>query len=217
MGTPSGSTRMSLQVVDVESVKRRLRFDYLGARSDPTSRVLDGYVSLLAHFQKQPLIVRDLIQDSANWIHRQFRLRWCMIGLRGPDGLYRYEVEAGMRPDAWSSQKARVYKYTDFAPAAQNYTAGEISKLSRVYLEEENQLQNADEAVVNRPALLRARRKADDETLEADFIDTLIIGPRNELLGWIEYSGTLTGKFPDPMTIRYIEGISAIISAAIKP
>jgi len=206
---------MSLQVVDVESVKRRMRFDYLGARSDPTSRVLDGYASILAHFQKQPLIVRDMAQDTANWIHRQFRLRWCMIGLRGPDGSYRYEVEAGMRPEAWAKQKTKIYKHTDFAPSAQNYIAGEISKLSRVYLEEENQLSGQDEGVVNRPALLRARRKADDETLEADFIDTLILGHRDELLGWIEYSGTLTGKFPDPMTIRFIEGISTILAAAI--
>ncbi len=206
---------MSVQVVDVESVKRRLRFDYLGARSDPTSRVLDGYVSLLGHLQKQPIVVRDLIQDTSTWIHRQFRLRWCMIGLRGPDGVYRYEVEAGMRPDAWTRQKTKHYKQSDFAPSAQNYTAGEISKLSRVYLEEENELYKEDEGVVNRPALLRARRKADDETLEADFIDTLIYGPRDDLLGWIEYSGTLTGKFPDPMTIRFIEAISAIIAAAI--
>lgn len=206
---------MPLQVVDVESVKRRLRFDYLSARSDPTSRVLDGYVSLLAHFQKQPLVVREMIQDTANWVHRQFRLRWCMIGLRGPDGVYRYEVEAGMRPEAWAKQKAKLYKYADFAASAQNYKAGEISKLSRVYLEEENQLAGGDEGVVNRPALLRSRRKADDETLEADFIDTLIFGPKDDLLGWIEYSGTLTGKFPDPMTIRYIEAISPMVAAAI--
>ena len=206
---------MSLQVADVESVKRRLRFDYLGARSDPTSRVLDGYVALLSHFHKEPMVVRELIQDTANWIHRQFRLRWCMVGLRGSDGMYRYEVEAGMRPEAWTRQKSKVYKYTDFAPAAQNYTAGEISKLSRVYLEEENQLYKDDEAVVNRPALLRGRRKADDETLEADFIDTLIFGPKDELLGWIEYSGTLTGKFPEAMTIRYIEAIASIVSAAM--
>ena len=192
-----------------------MRFDYLGARSDPTSRVLDGYVSLLAHFHKQPLIVRDLIQDTANWVHRQFRLRWCMIGLRGPDGVYRYEVEAGMRPEAWARQKTKLYKSTDFAASAQNYKAGEISKISRVYLEEENQLYKEDEGVVNRPALLRSRRKADDETLEADFIDTLVLGPRDDLLGWIEYSGTLTGKFPDAMTIRYVEGIASIVAAAI--
>ncbi len=192
-----------------------MRFDYLGARSDPTSRVLDGYSSLLVHFHKQPLIVRDLIQDTANWIHRQFRLRWCMVGLRGPDGVYRYEVESGMRPDAWTLQKTKNYKASDFAAASQNYRAGEISKFSRVYLEEENQLAGGDEGVVNRPALLRARRKADDETLEADFIDTLILGPRDDLLGWIEYSGTLTGKFPDAMTIRYVEGIASILSAAI--
>jgi len=206
---------MSVQVADIESVKRRLRFDYLGARSDPTSRVLDGYVSILAHLQRQPMSLRDMMQDTANWIHRQFRLRWCMIGLRGADGVYKYEVEAGMRPEAWAKQKVKLYKNSDFDPSAQNYKAGEISKLSRVYLEEENQLPKEDEGVVNRPALLKGRRKSDDETLEADFIDTLILGPGNELLGWIEYSGTLTGKFPDPMTIRFIEGISAILASAI--
>ncbi len=206
---------MTLQVADVESVKRRLRFDYLSARSDPTSRVLDGYVSLLAHFQRQPLVIGDLIQDTANWIHRQFRLRWCMIGLRESDGMYRYEVEAGMRPEAWTLQRTKQYQYADFAPSTKNYTAGEISKLSRVYLEEENQLGPGDVGVVNRPALLKLRRKADDETLEADFIDTLILGQRDELLGWIEYAGTLTGKFPDPMTIRYIEAIASILAAAM--
>jgi hypothetical protein len=60
-----------------------------------------------------------------------------------------------------------------------------------------------------------AKRRTEDETLEADFIDTLILGPSDALLGWIEYGGTLTSKFPDPSVIRYIEVISSVLAAAI--
>lgn len=201
-----------------ETVKRALRLTYLGARSEQTSKLLDGFAALLNRFHSQPLVIHDLVQEAASYIHRQFRLRYTMIGLRNPvDGVYRYEVEAGMRPEAWAWQKARTYKKDDFALTVEGiYSAGEISRLTRVYLEEENPLGEADIGVVNRPFLLKARRKSEEDTLEADFIDTLIVDDKNDLLGWIEYAGTLTGRFPDPMTIRYIELISVITAAAIS-
>jgi hypothetical protein len=157
----------------------------------------------------------NLIQEATLVIQKQFRFRWCMIGLREPDGWYRYLVNTGMREDSWARQKAKQYMLSDFDPNAVNYKAGEISKLSRVYLEEDNKLGKDDEGVVNRPALLHLTRKAEDDVLEADFLDTLIMGPGDELLGWIEYSGTVAGKMPDAMTIRHIEVISNILASAI--
>lgn len=199
-----------------ETVKRALRLKYLGARSEVTSKVLDGFGALLIKFHSHPLVIQDLIQEAANQIQRQFRLRYTMIGLKGADSVFRYEVQAGMRPDAWAVQKARTYSKDDFALVVEGYySAGEISRLTRVYLEEENPLGEEDVGVVNRPFMLKARRKSEDDTLEADFVNTLIVDDKNELLGWIEYSGTLTGKFPDPMTLRYIELMSVILSAAI--
>lgn len=203
---------------DPETVKRSIRLRYLGARSEVTSKVLDGFAALLNKFHTHPLVIQDLIQEAANQIQRQFRLRYTMIGLRNPaDGIYRYEVQAGMRPEAWTWQKARTYKKEDFALSVEGYySAGEISRLTRIYLEEENPLGEADVGVVNRPFMLKARRKSEEDTLEADFIDTLIADDKNDILGWIEYSGTLTGKFPDPMTLRYIELMSVILAAAIS-
>ena len=165
------------------------------------------------------MAVNDIIQEAANYIHRQFRLRWVMIGLRNPvDGVCRYEVESGMRPETWEWQKKRTYKKEDFALAKAGwYNAGEISRFTRVYLEEDNVLAEEDVAqIVNRPFMMKATRKTQEDTLEADFIDTLIITPDNELLGWIEYSGTIASKFPDPMVIRWIEFIAAILAAAIS-
>jgi hypothetical protein len=201
--------------VDVESVKRKMRFDYIKARNESDSKALEGFSTLLSHFERPQLSIRDMIQDSANFLQRQFKLRWAMVGLKSSsDGLFRYEVQTGMRTEAWARQKAKAYKETDFDPRG-SYKAGEISKLSRVYLEEENPLFKEDEGVVNRPVLLRTKRKEIDDTLEADFVDTLILGSHDELLGWLEYSGTLAGKLPEPMVIRHAEVAAAILGAAI--
>ena len=201
--------------VDPETVKRKLRFDYLKARSDPTSKMLDGFTALLLHFQKPHLVIHDMAQEAVTYIQKQFRLRWVIMGFRGSDGNYRYDVMSGMRDEAWARQRTKVYALADFTPASGRYNFGDISKITRVYLEEQNPLYKEDEQTVNRPAMLKSKRDSDETCLEADFVDTLILGSRDELLGWIDYSGTVACEFPDPSAIKTVEVISAIIGAAI--
>ncbi len=201
--------------VDAETVKRKIRFDYLKTKNEPSARVLDGFMLLLSHFQRPQLVLRELLQETTNYLQKQFRFRYVLIGMRTPsDGMYRYEVNTGMREDGWQRQRRKVYKLEDFNIFG-SYKAGEISRLSRVYLEEENPLGKEDEITVNRPALLKAKRDHIDDALEADFVDTLIYGPHELMLGWIEYTGTVNGKLPDAMMIRNIEVISGILGAAI--
>jgi hypothetical protein len=158
-----------------------------------------------------------MIQDAANQIQKQFKLRYCMIGLKSlTDGMYYYEVNSGMRPSSWESQRTRKYKKEDFGLHTNAYNAAEISHITRVYLEEENPLGPTDMTVLNRPVLHGSRRKSDDDALEADFVDTLILGPGDDILGWIEYSGTVTGKFPDSVTIRNVEIAAAILAVALR-
>jgi len=205
--------------VDKESVKRKLKFDYLKVKNHPDSKALDGMAELLSGLLSPQLSVRETVQKASSIIQRQYRLRWVMIGLRDPvDGLYRYEVQSGMRPEAWENQRAKVYTASDFDLVVPGkYAASEISRLSRLYLEEDNPLGIEAVGTVNRPILLGSRRKSDNEALEADFIDTLIVGPGSDFIGWIEYSGTVTGTFPDPMTIRHIELYSSILAVALWP
>ncbi len=203
------------QAVDPESVKRKMRFDYMKARSEANFKSLDLFPSLLAHLEKPHISLLEMVQSATQLIHKQFRLRWVMIGLKSEtDGKYRYMVHTGMRDEAWKEQRSAVYKREDFS-MTDYHIGGQISDLTRVYLEEENPISKQDEVVVNRPALLKLKRGLVEDTLEADFIDTLIVGPNKDLLGWIEYPGTLTGKFPDPITIKYIEVVACIIAAAI--
>ncbi len=202
---------------DPEAVKRWLRINYLSARSDQSAKLVDGISGLVARLQARPFVIQGLIQEAADYIHRQFRLRWVMMGLRSPsDGKYRYEAMAGLRADAWEKQKTRVYSREDFNPVVPGfYKAGEISKLTKVYLEEENPLGEEDKVKVNRPLLLNSKRKSQWDALEADYLDTLIMGTDGDMLGWIDYSGTITGKYPDAITIRWIELTAALLAAGI--
>lgn len=203
------------ETVDPEAVKRKLKFDYMRSKSEPVARHLEGFISLLQSLQNPNLKVLEFAQEITAHIQRTYRLRWVMIGIRNPaDGVYRYEVHTGMRDEAWKRQQAKVYSREDFENSPR-YSFGEISKLSRIYMEEDNPLFNEDQYVVNRPALLRAKRETLEDSLEADFIDTLVLGPNDDLMAWIEYSGTTTGKLPDPMTIRYIEVIANILAAVM--
>lgn len=204
--------------IDTETVKRRLRFDYVRAKNEPGSRAVDGITTLAAHFHRPQMNIIDVIQDASNIIQRQFRLKWVMIGIKGKtDGLFRYTVMSGMSPTIWETQKKRIYRAEDFEPSCGNYKFGEMSELTRVYLQEENPLTSEEEKkLVQRPVLLGSRRMSSNETLEADFIDTLMYGPGRSLMGWIEYSGTVANEFPQPVVIRQIEGYAAILGAAMS-
>ncbi|OGS51984.1 MAG: hypothetical protein A3K75_02780 [Euryarchaeota archaeon RBG_13_61_15] len=207
---------MEMQQVSTDAVRRKVKFDYARVRNDPTSKTMELFQHLLKQSQKAGVSSQELVQETANILQKSFRLRWVMIGLLSPvDGLYRYEVHAGMRPEAWAKQKLKVYKFEDFQLVTASYNAGEMSKQTRIYLEEDNPLSEEDIATVNRPVLMKMTRKSEGEAKENDFTDTLVLGPRDELLGWIEYSGTITGTFADPMTVRSIEVVASILSSAL--
>lgn len=203
--------------LDAETVKRRLRFDYVRVKNEPGSRAVDGITSLMGHFHRQQMNINEVIQEASDIIQRQFKLKWVMIGVKGKaDGLFRYTVMTGMNKDVWERQRKRTYRAEDFEPSCGTYKFGEISDLTRVYLQEENMLSSEeDKKLVQRPALLYSKRMKSSDTLEADFIDTLMYGPGRTLLGWIEYSGTVANEFPQPVVIRQIEGYSAVLAAAV--
>lgn len=196
-------------------VETNLKMAYLRTRRAHDSRVLDGFVTLLGHFQKDRMVLAVLLQETADLIRNLFTLRYVMIGLKGQDGMYRYECMSGMRDDSWAAHRKKVYTLESFSTTVPGwYSAGVISNLTRIYLEENNPLGPGYETSVNRPALLSMQRPSVESSLEADFFNTLIKGPGDELLGWIEYPGTVAGKLPGSTVIRNIEVVASILAAA---
>jgi len=197
-------------------VEASLKMAYIKTRRAHDSRVLEGFVTLLGHFQKNNMSLNVLLQEAADLIKNQFSLRYVMIGLKGKNGIFKYECMSGMRDDSWAAHRKKEYTLESFSTTVPGwYSAEEISNLTRVYLEEKNPLGPGYETSVNRPALLSMRRSSVESSLEADFFNTLIKGPRDELLGWMEYPGTVSGKLPDAAVIRSIEVVASILAAAI--
>ena len=202
--------------VTPHQVETNLKMAYLKSRRSPDTRVLEGFMTVLAHFRKDNLTIPVLLQETSDIIRTLFTLRYVMIGLKGRDGKYRYERMSGMRDDTWAVNRKKEYTLESFSIVVPGwYSAGVISDLTRVYLQEKNPLGPEYESSVNRPALLSMRRSSIESSLEADYFNALIKGPRDELIGWIEYSGTVGGKLPDASVIRNIEVFASILAAAI--
>jgi len=200
---------------DHAQIPGKMKLDYLHATTDPTQKRLEGLQGLLAHMRTPGTKLDDLLQEAAAFISRQFGIDGVAIGLKDPkDGLYRYRAMAGFREDAMESLKRIAYRKEQFY-ADSHFVGTDISKLSRIYLAEDNVLTNDEEKTFNRPGLLAMKRRTVTDSLEGDYIDTKILGHLDDLVGWIEISGTRTMKLPDAVTIRWVETVASIIGTAI--
>jgi hypothetical protein len=201
--------------LDYRTIPEKIKFDYAHGIRDPTQRILEGIQTLLTRFQDQHLDVDKLLTEAAEFIQRQFGIDNVAIGLKDPkDGLFKYRAMAGFRDDAIEAHKKIAYKKEQFFEDDQ-FHGVIISKYSRIYMAEDNELTEAERNAYNRPALLTMKRKDSTDSLEGDYIDTGIYGRGDELVGWIEISGTRSMKLPDIVTIRGVETIASIIAAAI--
>jgi hypothetical protein len=201
--------------IDHRTIPDRIKLDYSHGIRDPTQKTLEGVQTLLSHFQGSYMDIDKLLNEAAEFIWRQFGIDNVAIGLKDPkDGLYKYRAMVGFRGDALEAHKKIAYKKDQFSEDGE-FHGFKISKYSRIYLAEDNVLTEAERSAYNRPGLLTMKRKDPTDSLEGDYIDTGIYGRGDELVGWIEISGTRTLKLPDVTTIRWVEVIASIIAAAL--
>ena len=197
------------------TISEKLKFEYSHGAVDPVHRSQEGIQSLLVHFRKPKIDIDGLLAEAANLISRQYGIADVAIGLRDPkDGLYRYKAMVGFRNHAIEAHKMIAYTKEQFYDGCE-FKGSDISRYSRIYLEEDNVLTEGEMKAYNRPALLAKRRHNATESLEGDYIDVKILGRGEDLLGWIELSGTRAMKLPDITTVKWVEVIASIIAAAL--
>lgn len=198
-----------------EDIARKMKMSYQHGTREADQRTLEILLKLMETCRRTSFDSTELLTEAANIIHDQFRLRWVAIGLKNPkDGLFRYVSLVGFRDDAVTSRRKQTFTIEDFMADAK-YKGRAISDYSKMYFEEDKPYTDGAESTFNRPALLKSRRRAADDALEADYLDVHIYGRERNLLGWIETSGTIMGKLPDVMTIKSIEVIASIIGTAL--
>lgn len=202
-------------LTDHTEVGRRMRFNYAHGYKDAIVKELETLQVILEHFERRPVDSDALMKDAVNLICKQFGIANATIGLRDPDGMYRYKIMVGLRPEIQEAQSKLSYTEKQFGEES-DYKGTKISKFTKVYLEEDIVPDRPDSELYNRPGLLGGRRLNAESCLEGDYIDYHILGVNSALLGWIETGGTRTGKMPDTTTIRLIELMASMIGVVLS-
>lgn len=177
-------------------------------------RGLDSVHALVKQVMEEEPSIEDLLKVAAKSIYSQFNLKEVTIGFRSPDGLYRYVAMYGVRDDIWAAHQQLIYTEKElFDPARYKWT--EISHHTRLFLAEDNPYTVEEAGTRHEHLMMKSKRKTQDDSIEGDYLDVLMYGPKDEILGWIETSGTWDGKIPDARTIRGLEVVSSVLALAI--
>jgi len=202
------------EAVNPELIKRRMWLDYQYASGNPSNAV-DCIHNLINELKDPNLDMHKFLQDAADTICTRLCIKEVTIGLKShQDGLFRYEVMAGLDDSEWEAHKRLAYTLDQF-DNPEYYKFKEISKYTRLYLAEDNPYGIGEEETYSRPLMLLSARKSLEDTIEGDYLDTYILGKDDELLGWLEISGMNNDKFPDVQTIKAVELLASVIGIAL--
>ena len=201
--------------VGPDEIVRKIRLDYLYSQKDLNQKALDGIMTLFAHMQRSDFNLDEFMNEALNLIRRRLWIREVTVALKDRrDGKFRYRYQAGLRREAWDAHLALEYNVSDYLDPTV-YKAREISKLTTLFLAEDNPYGKNEDGTFSRPSMLESRRVTLEDSIEGDYFDVWIMGRDREVLGWIEFNGTTAGKFPDTMTIKWIELMSAMVGTAL--
>ena len=160
--------------------------------------------------------MQSLLNNAAKSIHRIFDFHEVSIGLKGEDGLFRYEAIVGHTKEAEKKLREMAYDKSQMTDC-KDYPGVAVTKYSEFCLSESKPYKIGEEELAyNRPLVLGSGRKAPTEMVEGDYIDIYIYGTKDDMLGWIELSNPQKGTFPPREHIKWLELFSALLGIAIK-
>jgi len=201
--------------VKPELIKKRMWLAYQYACSNPSNERMDCVHSMITHLADPELDMKHFLQEVADTINNKLGIKETTIGLKDPiDGLYRYVVMSGLTDSEWEAHKVLTYKYEDFY--SQNvYKFMQISRYTHLSLADDNPYAAGEDATYEKDVMLQSKRKGLEDTIEGDYLDIMIYGKGEDLLGWIEISGMKSGHFPDVETIKCLELLASVLGIAL--
>jgi len=194
----------------------KMKLDYTHGLRDPTSKMLEAVLTMASKLEKPSFDLHAILQESAEMISRNLAIQSVAIGLWNTSlRKYKYEVVVGLNPEAVKGFMALSYDRNELLDP-KTYPSHDVSRLTKVFLGEEHPYAANEEFSYNKPILLGMNRYSVDESLEADYLCVFFKGPGDEILGWMDISGTRTKRLPDSTTIRWIELVAEILGFAIR-
>ena len=200
--------------VDYRDIPRKLKTDYQYPSDSKIHKLRDQLSLLLARLQRPAVDMQELMTYSANLILRQFSLTQTCIAMKDDDGIYRYKVLAGCRPDVVAAMRTLEYSHEQVSDNT-IYKGYMISRYTKLFLAEDNPWPDNEKETYDLPSLLGMSRRSLYDFVEGDYTNVFIFGRNDETLGWIEFNGTTTRKLLDATSIQWVEFIGQIIAVAV--
>jgi hypothetical protein len=206
--------RSKLIEVSPKEVALRMRIDYSRGIKDATTRHLEAMSEHIWKLERSNLNLDSFMHETAELISKLFSIESVAIGVKDHDGLYRYKAVVGLEKEVVDGFMRISYRGDElFDP--KTYPSYEISRHTKLFLTEDHPYAEGEEFTYRRPGLIGMKRFSFNDSLEADYLDVLFYGHDNEVLGFIEISGTRLRKLPDAATVRWVELTAGILGAAV--
>lgn len=206
----------ALKVVSPGDVATKLRLDYSRGIKDATTKAIDELHRLCTRLARPDVDLNGFLKETADMISRHFGIASVAVAIWDPAMKhYKYEIVIGVGEESVKGFKQLFYTKEQLFNE-RTYPSHEVSKQTRLYLSEERPYAENEEFSYNRPALLGMKRHSLTDSLEADYLCVYLHGPGDEILGWMEISGTKFRKLPDVTTIKWIELIGSMIVLAVR-
>ncbi len=201
--------------VNQAEVIRKIKQDYAHYRKVPGAKGLDSLHGVLKQIMEGRSGIDEIMTVTAKTIYTQFNIKEVTIGLKGPDGLFRYVAQCGLRDESWNAHKKLSYQeYEITAANAHGWKCTEVSRQTRLYIAEDNPYTEEEVLTRSEHLQMRSRRKSADDSIEGDYMDVIMYGPDDTAVGWIETGGTWDGRLPDAGTVRTLEVLASILALA---
>ena len=190
------------KTVDPRDVADKVKIDYSRGVKDQTTKHLEAVSGLCTKIERPNLDIDAFMRETADMVTRVFGMESATICVRDPaDRKYRYKVVVGLDKDVADGFKSIAYSREQLEDNS-TYPYHEISERTKLFLTEDHPYASGEESTYRRPGLIGMRRRALNDSLEADYIDFFFYGPDGDILEFIETSGTRLKKLPDSATIR---------------
>ena len=202
--------------ISADDVARKLKMDYSRAAKEEADRYLECVQQLSGQIARPKHDSMELVDYAAKLIFRQIHIKEVAIGLRSAsDGRFRYVAMQGMRANIWAQHTGLSYGHDTFFSNSK-YKGTLISKLTKLFLAEDEPYDEAEKKTYSEHLMHSSKRRTPDDSIEGDYLDTLIYGIDGGLIGWIEMSGTWDDKLPSARAIRAIEIIANLMGIALS-
>lgn len=188
---------------------------YASDRQEPFERCLRMILKFLNDSKNVERDSKSILADALTTIQSFTKFRECTIGLRDPDGLYRFKAFVGFNDEARKAREELAYSDDDMKDIA-FYRPVIICRFAMFHLSERKPYKPGMERTYNNPELLDAPRKHPGDMIEGDYLEIMIRGKEQEILGWLELSGTADGKLPTREEVLKVEFFSSCLAPVIS-